>query len=215
MEDGPNALPPIEQLIRADDPGGARRVLHWYDFLCPYCYVGQQRNAIFEDHGFDVIDIPLQAHPEIPPEGRTAGERSGPMAAHIEAEARAAGLPLAWPDRLPNTRMALAAAEWVRRHAPASFPWLKQALFAAHFALGEDLGDRDVIEGHAAAAGVDVAAIQAALDDGSAHALVDRSEALARRLGVHGTPAWFVAGRMVPGLFPREQFEKLARALVA
>jgi hypothetical protein len=21
-------------------------VLHWYDFLCPFCYVAQQRNAI-------------------------------------------------------------------------------------------------------------------------------------------------------------------------
>ncbi|HEY9347419.1 MAG TPA: DsbA family protein [Inquilinus sp.] len=215
MADGPNALPPIKQLILGDDPGGLRRVLHWYDFLCPYCYVGQQRNAIFEDHGFDVIDIPLQAHPEIPLEGRAVGERSGPMVAHIEAEARAAGLLLVWPDRLPNTRMALAAAEWVRRHVPASFPWLEKSLFAAHFVLGEDLGDRDVIEGHAAAAGVDITAMRAALDDGSAYALVDQSEALARRLGIHGTPVWLVAGRMVPGLFPRDQFEKLAQALAA
>jgi predicted DsbA family dithiol-disulfide isomerase len=22
-----------------------RAVLHWYDFLCPYCYIGQSRNA--------------------------------------------------------------------------------------------------------------------------------------------------------------------------
>ncbi len=211
MTNRTNDLPPIEQLIRGGDPDGARRVLHWYDLLCPFCYVGQQRNTIFEAHGFAVIELPFQAHPEIPAGGRAVGERSGALVKRIEAEAEAAALPLAWPARLPDTRMALAAAEWVRRHVPDSFPAFQKALFAAHFALGQDLGDRAVIDRHAAAAGIDVAALHAALDDGSAHALVDQSEALGRRLGVQGTPAWLVAGRLIPGLYPREQFETLLR----
>lgn len=202
-----------ESPTKADGSVGARQVLHWYDFLCPFCYVGQQRNTIFENHGFEVVDIPFQAHPDIPLGGRAVGERSGPMYAHIEEEARSAGLPLVWPDRLPNTRMALAAAEWTRRNAPQSFPALERALFAAHFALGEDLGDRDIIDRHAAEAAVDITAMHAALDNGNAHALVDQSETLGKRLGVHGTPAWFVSGRLIPGLYPREQFEQLAQAL--
>lgn len=152
MTNRTNDLPPIEQLIRGDDPDGARRVLHWYDLLCPFCYVGQQRNTVFEAHGFTVIELPFQAHPEIPPGGRPAGERGDALVARIEVEVKAAGLPLAWPARLPDTRMALAAAEWVRRHAPDSFPAFQKALFAAHFALGQDLGDRAVIDRHAAAA---------------------------------------------------------------
>jgi predicted DsbA family dithiol-disulfide isomerase len=215
MADIPDAVPPDEPLTVADESSGARRVLHWYDFLCPFCYVGQQRNTIFENHGFEVVDIPFQAHPEIPLGGRTVGERRGPMYAHIEEQARAAGLPLVWPDRLPNTRMALAAAEWTRRHAPQSFPALEKALFAAHFALGEDLGDRDIIDGHAAEAGIAIAAMHAALDNGSAYVLVDQAETLGKSRGVRGTPAWFVSGRLIPGLYPREQFEKLAQALTA
>jgi len=121
----------------------------------------------------DVIDLPFQAHPEIPPEGRAVGPRSGAMVALIEDEARRGGLPINWPQRLPNTRMALAAAEWTRRHEPSSFPALEKALFAAHFVLGEDLGDQRIVESHAADAGVDVARLRAALDDGSARALVD------------------------------------------
>ncbi len=206
------AVPPDELLT---EPNGARQVLHWYDLLCPFCYVGQQRNAIFERHGFDVVDIPFQAHPEIPPEGRAIGERRGPMYARLEEEARAAGLPLVWPDRLPNTRMALATAEWTRRHAPRSFPALEKTLFAAHFALGEDLGDRDIIDKHATEAGIDIAAMHAALDDGSAYTLLDQSETLGIRLGVRGTPAWFVSGRLISGLYPGEQFEQIAQALAA
>src|SRR3954454_16890368 len=86
----------------ADASSGSHQVLHWYDFLCPFCYVGQQRNAIFEDQGIAVVAIPFQAHPDIPAGGRAIGERSGPMYARIEDEARAAGLPLVWPDRLPD-----------------------------------------------------------------------------------------------------------------
>ncbi len=202
-----------EPLTATGELSGARRVLHWYDFLCPFCYVGQQRNRIFESHGFEVVDIPFQAHPDIPRVGRAVGQRSGPMYVHIEAEARAAGLPLVWPDRLPNTRMALAAAEWTRRHAPQSFPVLEKALFAAHFALGEDLGDRGVIDRHAAEAGIDLAAMHAGLENGSAYAFVDWSETLGRSYGVRGTPAWFVAGRLVSGLYPRAYFEQLAKSL--
>jgi predicted DsbA family dithiol-disulfide isomerase len=199
----------------AEEAHETRRVLHWYDFLCPFCYVGQPRNAIFERHGFAVADVPFQAHPDIPQGGRPAGERNGAMYAFIEAEARTADLPLVWPARLPNTRMALAAAEWVRRHAPAAFPALEKALFTAHFALGEDIGDAGVVAAHAAAAGADVAAMRAALADGSAYAFVDQSEQLGRGLGVRGTPAWFVSGRLIPGLLPREHFERLAQRLAA
>jgi predicted DsbA family dithiol-disulfide isomerase len=162
-----------------------------------------------------VIDIPFQAHPEIPPGGRIVGERSGLMVARIEEEARTAGLPLVWPDRLPNTRMALAAAEWTRRHVPRSFPAFEKALFAAHFVLGEDLGDRDIIDVHASEAGIDITAMHAALDTGSAYVLVDQSETLGKSLGVRGTPAWFVSGHLIPGLYPREQFTQLAQALAA
>jgi predicted DsbA family dithiol-disulfide isomerase len=215
MTDMFHAIPPDEAPMAANEASEARQVLHWYDFLCPFCYVGQQRNTIFESISFRVIDMPFQAHPEIPPGGRVVGERSGRMVAHIEEEARAAGLPLVWPDRLPNTRMALAAAEWTRRHVPRSFPALEKALFAAHFVSGEDLGDREIIDAHAGEAGVDIAAMHAALENGSAYVLVDQSETIARSLGVRGTPAWFVSGHLIPGLYPREQFKRLAQALAA
>src|SRR5215468_5539089 len=58
-----------------DGPG---TVLHWYDFLCPFCYVGQHRTAIFVRHGLRVAELPFQAHPDIPPGGVPAG-RDDPM----------------------------------------------------------------------------------------------------------------------------------------
>ena len=121
-----------------DDPD---TVLHWYDLLCPFCYVGQHRTAILLRHGLDVAELPFQAHPDIPPGGIPSGLLNGPMYAMLEREAREAGLPLNWPPRLPNTRRALVAAEWARPHQPRAFPQFHKGLFEAHFVLGEDLED--------------------------------------------------------------------------
>jgi predicted DsbA family dithiol-disulfide isomerase len=115
-------MPDINLTVANDREDDARAVLTWYDFLCPFCYVGQHRTAILLGYGLRVVELPFQAHPDIPPGGIQAGPRTGPMYAMLEREAREAGLPLNWPPRLPNTRQALAAAEWTRRHQPRAFP---------------------------------------------------------------------------------------------
>jgi predicted DsbA family dithiol-disulfide isomerase len=187
-------------------------VLHWYDFLCPFCYVGQQRNAILVRHGLQVIELPFQAHPDIPPGGISAGPRSGSMYAMLEREAKQAGLPLQWPEHLPNTRVALAAAEWTRRLQPDAFPQLYTHLFRAHFVLGEDLEDPAVVDRHAVESGVELTPLHAGLADGSAAVMVTEAETIGRAYGVQGTPAWLVDHRLVVGLRPAAEFERLAES---
>jgi predicted DsbA family dithiol-disulfide isomerase len=186
-------------------------VLHWYDFLCPFCYVGQHRTAILVRQGLHVVELPFQAHPDIPFGGIPAGPRDGPMYALLEREAREAGLPLNWPPRLPNTRRALAAAEWARRHQPQVFPELHKELFEAHFVLGEDLEDPVVIDRHASKSGAVLADLHAALANDSAAAAVIEAEMIGRKYGVQGTPAWLVGQRLITGLLPAAEFERLAQ----
>jgi predicted DsbA family dithiol-disulfide isomerase len=187
-----------------------RTVLHWYDFLCPFCYVGQNRTAILVRHGLDVVELPFQAHPDIPLCGIPAGPRTGPMYAMLEREAREAGLQLNWPPRLPNTRQALAAAEWTRRHQPRAFPQFHEDLFEAHFVLGEDLEDSAIVDRHASKSGIDLAALHEALADDSAVAAVTEAEVSGRKHGVRGTPAWLLGQRLITGLLPALEFERLA-----
>ena len=191
---------------------GPRTVLHWYDFLCPFCYVGQHRTAILVRHGLHVVGLPFHAHPDIPPGGIAAGPRNGPMYAMVEREAKEAGLPLNWPARLPNTRRALAAAEWSRRHQPRAFPQFHKHLFDAHFVLGEDLEDPAVIDRHASESGIDLAALHAALADDSAAAAVTEAEMIGRKYGVQGTPAWLLGERLITGLRPAAEFERLVES---
>ena len=137
--------------------------LHWYDFVSPFCYIGQSRTAILVKAGLEVISLPFQAHPDIPAGGLLAGPRRGPRYSMLEQEAAAAGMALHWPARIPNSRKALAAAEWVRRNQLSAFAKVQQQLFEAHFALGEDIDDQAVIDRHVTNASVDLGALHSAL----------------------------------------------------
>ena len=194
-----------------DDEDAPNLVWHWYDFVCPFCYVGQSRTALLIRDGLDVRSVPFQAHPDIPAGGLLAGPRQGLMYSILEKEAAAAGLALHWPARIPNSRRALAAAEWVRRNQPSAFAGVQRKLFEAHFVLGQDIDNQAVIDQHAMTAGVDLDALHTALADGSAYAAVSRVERAGRQYGVDGTPSWLLDGRLIVGLQPASEYERLAR----
>jgi predicted DsbA family dithiol-disulfide isomerase len=128
---------------------------------------------------------------------------------NLEREASQAGLALNWPARLPNSSIALAAAEWVRQNQPNDFAGFHEDLFAAHFVRSEDIGDSAVVEKYAIGRGVNVKKLREALSDGTALLAVEQSEEIARTYRVHGTPAWLVAGHLISGLLPTEDFEQI------
>ena len=197
----------INKLERADSPS---TVLHWYDFICPFCYIGQHRNKILIQQGFHVQELAFQAHPDIPRGGIAAGPRNAPMYSMPEREAKEAGLALHWPPRIPNSRKALAAAEWVRRH-PSAFSQVHRELFEAHFVNGENLEDPAVIDLHTGCSGVDLPALHAALYDGSAERFVTETEMIGQKRGVRGTPAWLLGRKLIMGLRPVLEFEQMAQ----
>ena len=59
----------------------------WSDYLCPWCYVGRASSATIEELGVEVVHLPYELHPEIPPEGRAVRPdgRLGPTFDRIEA----------------------------------------------------------------------------------------------------------------------------------
>src|SRR5438874_7413213 len=73
-----------EEVMNTGAASNAVVVYHWYDFLCPFCYVAQHRNAILVRHGLQLVELPFQAHPDIPPGGTSAGARNGPVYSMLE-----------------------------------------------------------------------------------------------------------------------------------
>lgn len=189
----PEAQSEVPGLVLPGERGWALEggvVWYWYDLLCPFSYVGQDVPKILRAQGLEVIGLPLQLHPDIPPGGIPMGSHDAALREILEQEADKCGLELRWPTHLPYSRPALAAVEWVREHEPSAFAALQSALFRAHFVSGEDIESRFVIEAHAAEAGVYVPILREALTDGSADAAVARAERSARSMGMRWTPSW-------------------------
>lgn len=186
---------------------------HWFDLICPYCYLAQDRNRILRDSGIQLVEHALQIHPEIGPGGAPAGPRVGPSYDFLASEAEAAGLPLNWTDRIPYSRPALGASEWLRENSPEVADRFTAAAFAAYFADGLDIESEELLLDLAEKAGGDAAALRTALTSGAADQALMRSEALAREYGVNGTPTWVVGGQGVSGLRPRVWFEDWASEL--
>jgi 2-hydroxychromene-2-carboxylate isomerase len=193
---------------RARRTSHPQRVRHWYDFGCPYSYVAQHRTAVLRRLGLYPDLLPYSVHTET---GASDAGQCRDSAGHrlLERAAADAGLTLRWPRRMPHTRDALRVAEWVRQYQPDRFDALYQRVFAAHFAQGDDIGDRDLIYALADHAGVDVAGVRAAMADGTAEAAVVTSESAARQRGITRPPAWLIGDRVMTDRPGGADFEQM------
>jgi predicted DsbA family dithiol-disulfide isomerase len=186
---------------------------HWFDFVCPYCYIAPDRNRILRDHGIEVVEHGLRIHPEIPAGGSPAGPRVGPSYDFLAEQAAEAVLPLNWSERMPNTRTALAAFEWLRASDTAVAERFAESVFTAYFAERLDIESVDLLATLAAAAGGDADGLRAALSDGTAYDALAESERRAAEHGVMSTPTWIIEDQTFSGLRPRPWFEELANVL--
>lgn len=182
------------------------------DVVCPWCFIGQAQLeaalAQWRDRGEPAPQVrwyPFQLNPEMPAEGMRREDYlrakfgSGSLEAihdRLNGAAASAGvsLSLASIERQPNTLKAHALialagqADAQRQHAMA------RRLFAAYFQEGQDLTQDAVLAALAREAGLEEAAIDAALHDAEVAASVAALDADLRRQGVGGVPL-FVIGR--------------------
>ncbi len=189
----------------------------WSDYLCPWCYLGLDREQQLVDLGLDVVIRPFELHREIPIGGRELrdGGRTAAVFDFVGGECESVGLPFRRPARSPNTRAVLSAAEHVRITQPEVFPALHHALFAAHFAEGRDIGDAAVVDDIIASCGGDPVPVRAAVESGTAQDAVDASMAEAWDHEVTGTPAFLLpSGFVIPGVQDRETMARIAQRLL-
>ena len=105
-------------------------------------------------------------------------------------------------QRSPNTRRALAIAEFARDQEKLE-PW-RQIAMDAHWRRGLDLESEADLRGLAAEAGLDPDAAIAASDDARFLSRIDRKRADAEDLGVTGIPTFVIGNRGVVGCQPYE-----------
>jgi protein-disulfide isomerase len=109
---------------------------------------------------------------------------------------------------LPNHAHAeLAAEASLAAHAQGKFWQMQRALFSHQSAL-----DRQALEGYAAEIGLDVARFKGELDSGKWKAAVAAEAAEGQRLGVMGTPSFFLNGHFHEGYVDAASLESELQA---
>jgi predicted DsbA family dithiol-disulfide isomerase len=180
------------------------------DAICPWCYIGKRQLeralALLAPEGlhFSVHWNPFQLNPDMPKGGRDrvayravkfgSAERARELDERVASAAAGVGLSfrqdlmLRTPNTLDAHRLIwLAGKEGVQDAA-------MEAVFAAYFTQGRDIGDSAVLADCAAEAGMDRASVAEFLAGNVAANEMLAADRAAREASVNGVPAFFLDG---------------------
>ncbi|HYS67433.1 MAG TPA: DsbA family oxidoreductase [Paraburkholderia sp.] len=201
-----------------------------YDFICPWCWIGQRNlaAALAESGANAAVSIryvPFELNPAMPVEGmdrrsyrtRKFGSwaRSQGMDAQVAAAGLAAGARFNYDKvlRTPNTRLAHRLMQFAQaRHQPQQTAALYQAIYAAYFSEGRDIGSLDTLAEIAAEHAFDAGEVRAYLLSASGIQEIDAARDQADRLGIHSVPTIAIAGELISGAQPPAVFANALRA---
>lgn len=153
----------------------------------------------------------FELHPETPEGGMDLEELLGPRAEAMSGRllefARSFGVTgMLHPQRLPNTRRILAAAEWAR--SQGRLHPFRRAAMAAHWREEKDLEREQTVREVARVAGVDPDGAWAATRDPQWLAVVDAAREDASAHGITGIPTFRIGDRFIVGCQPYEVLER-------
>ena len=198
-----------------------------FDLICPWCFLGTRRLARALRRRTDLVaEItwrPFLLNPEMPRAGMTRAdyvtrkfgseERSRRLYGQITDLGAAEGVPFRF-ERIVRTPSSVDAHRLVRLAARSGQAGLAtdlvDALFAAHFEDGRDIGDTRVLVAIGEAHGLDSRAVRLML---AGHDMVDEVHAenlRAHRIGINGVPCFVLGERMaIAGAQESEVIERL------
>jgi predicted DsbA family dithiol-disulfide isomerase len=185
----------------------------YYDYASSLCYVAKKVMEQLDGQ----LEIELlwkgvqisRRHP-----GWKNGEMIGDEArGKIFRVARETGVVLRVPERWLDSAYALEGAEFAREHG--KFAEYHDAVFAAVFEEGKDIGDLPTLLSLTEGAGLQAAALQRALETGAFTERVKDNEAEATTFGIVGYPTFMLGAFPLIGIQPAETMRLLIQRYVA
>ena len=200
------------------------------DPICPWCLIGQTRlmKALEAegDHPFVIEWHPFQLNPDMPADGMDRREyletkfggkdNAVKVYSEIEQHARDEGLEINFAaiKRTPNTINAHRVIHWAGIEKKQNA--VVDALFAAYFKDGRDIGDIDVLADIADSTGMDAAVVRKLLESDADVEEIRKRDTHSREMGVSSVPTFIVANQhAVPGAQPVELWRSVMADLRA
>jgi predicted DsbA family dithiol-disulfide isomerase len=205
-------------------PKARLRIEIVHDLVCPWCYLGVRRLLRTlrrrPDIAFELIWRPFLLNPDMPRLGmarpdyvvrKFGGEdRARRLYATITEVGRQEGLQFRF-ERIRRTPSSIDAHRLVRYAAGYGLAdTLVEALFAAHFSSGYDIGEHSVLASVATSCGMDAASVRHFLASDDEAEAVHADNLRAHRLGINGVPCFVVDGmHAIAGAQEPEVIERL------
>ncbi|MBC7801523.1 MAG: DsbA family oxidoreductase [Gemmatimonadaceae bacterium] len=195
-----------------------------HDLVCPWCYLGVRR--LFRtmrrrpDMTYELTWRPFLLNPDMPRSGMSRADyvirkfggedRARRLYGSITEIGATEGVAFRF-DRIRRTPSSVDAHRLVRFAARYGCGReVVEALFAAHFSDGHDIGDPGVLRAVAVSCGLDPAGAAAFLRSDDDVDAVHADNLRAHRLGINGVPCFVVAGRhAIAGAQEPEVIERL------
>lgn len=176
----------------------------YQDTVCPWCRIGKRHLDLALETWAEPVtvnyrsfflnpDIPLEGYdfrPYMTAKGGGQIELEGFFSAPRE-RGEAVGLTFNFEDitRAPNTTL---SHQLIAITPAADRAAMTDAIYAAYFENGRDIGELDVLVDIAAAQGLDPAETRARLEAGEGLDVVQADVATARQLGISGVPFFVI-----------------------
>ena len=201
-----------------------------YDFICPWCWIGQRNLAAAlaqagTGAAVSIRYVPFELNPFMPVEGMDrrayrsqkfgSWARSQVMDSQVTTAGLAAGAPFNYDVvlRTPNTRLAHRLMQFAQqRNEPLKTAALYQAIYAAYFSEGRDIGSLDTLTAIAAENAFYAGDVRAYLLSEAGNQEMDAARARADKLGVQAVPTILIDGNVISGAQPPVVFTNALRS---
>lgn len=167
----------------------------------------------------DAVWLPFELHPEVPTEGVPRSEyfpsgRARQIAEGMRALAAEVGLAMREHDRMVNSRLALATAEFARDRG--AFEPVHRSLFKVHWEGPGQLDDLQELGKVVSDAGLDPSELRSALASGPYDEVIDANRQEALAVGINAVPAHIFGRRyLVVGAHPDGLYDQVLGKLAS
>lgn len=187
------------------------RVVMFADFICPYCYIGQEQvEQLAHDYDVQPIWRPHWLHPETPPEGapfpqNVDRERARATAEWLKEMAPETAARMRFPDKLQCSIFAFEAVEFAQEQGLA-LPFTS-AVYDALWVEGKDIARMATLQDAAAKVGLDAEEMGRALRERRYMEQTLNAVAAARNAGISSTPTYILGRTAIKGWHYYEVFQ--------
>lgn len=118
----------------------------YYDYICPFCYLGTKRIlGLSKEFNLTIDWKGLEIHPEFPPQGkkRTKTLKSKSFAETIREMAKEDNIEIKLPGYATNSRLSLEASEFAK--IKGKFLEFHIGVYEAYFLEGRNIGDIEIV----------------------------------------------------------------------